>query len=126
MGTPEYIAPEIFPFMFTDEDLQYTVAVDIWSLRCVFFQFLTRRSPFTSMRTLGAYYRLKRKFPTDTLLEHGVRKDGVNILLEMMNPYPADRITATEASSRPWTCVQELEVAISTHPSIEKDFFESR
>ena len=76
------------------------------------------------MRTLGAYYRLKRKFPTDTLLEHGVSKDGVNILLEIMNPYPAGRITATEALSRPWTCVQELATAISTHPNIEKDYFE--
>ncbi len=35
VGTPDYVAPEIFSFMFADDDedndegLQYTVAVDI-------------------------------------------------------------------------------------------------
>ncbi len=67
----------------------------------------------------------KKKFPTGSLLEHGVSKDGVGILLEMMNPYPADRITATEALSRPWSCVQKLETAVFTHPNIEKGLFET-
>ncbi len=117
--------------MFTDHDedndegLQYTVAVDIWSLGCVLFRVLTRRSPFASVRTLGAYCRSKRQFRTDALLEYGVSKDGIAFVLEMMSPYPANRITATNALSHPWTCVQQLETTISIRPNIEKSPFQT-
>ncbi len=131
VGTPTYIAPEIFPFMFTDdyddndEALQYTVAVDIWSLGCVLFRLLTRQAPFDSVITLGAYCRSKKKFPTNALLEHEVTKDCVALLLEMMRPYPSDRISATEALSRPWTCVQSMETAISVRSNVEKGPFQT-
>lgn len=42
----------------------------------------------------------------------------------MMNPNPADRITATEALSHPWTCVQTSETMISVRPNTVKAPFE--
>lgn len=84
------------------------------------FRLITRQSPFASVGTLEAYCLSKRKFPTDALLEHGISKDGNAILLEMMNPYPANRITITDALSHLWTYLQELETIISIRPNIEK------
>lgn len=113
VGTPDYIAPEVFPFLLDDEgnenedSFQYTVAVDMWSLGCVLFRLLTRQLPFPSTKCLGPYCRSKRSFPTGPLRENGVSEDGIAILLEMMKPYPSDRLTVTAAMVHPWVNPQE-------------------
>lgn len=63
---------------------------------------------------------MKEKFPTDAPLEHGVGEDGIAILLEMMNPYPANRITVSDALSHLWTCLQKLNTIISNRLNINK------
>ncbi len=77
VGTLDYMAPEIISSMFADDEedngdgLQYTVAVDIWSLVCVLFRLHTQRSPFASVGTLGAYRRSKKSFLQMLFLNRG-------------------------------------------------------
>ncbi len=108
IGTLDYMAPEILLENNNGEqNLPYTLAVDIWSLGCVLFRLLTQQLPFLQGRHLQLYWHLKKQFPTDILIKHGVSEDGVSLLSEMMKPNPADRMTLTRALLHSWVSPQK-------------------
>lgn len=80
-----------------EQDLPYTLAVDIWSLGCVLFRLLTQQLPFIRKRYLKLYWHLKKQFPSDILIKRGVSENSVSFVSEMIKPNPADRITLTMA-----------------------------
>ena len=110
IGTLDYMAPEII-FENDDEDqyLSYTVAVDIWSLGYMLFRLLTRQFPFPELRDLRLYWRSKRPFSTDILINHSVSEDGISFISDTMKSHPADCMNVTmallysQASNQEWT-----------------------
>ena len=108
IGTLDYMAPEIqIQNDDEDQDLPYTLAVDIWSLGCVLFRLLTHQLPFPEFRHLRLYWRSRKPFPTDILIEHSVSEDGISLISEMMKSHPADRMTVTMALLHSWVSIQE-------------------
>ena len=108
IGTLDYMAPEILlDNDDEDQDSPYTLAVDIWSLGCVLFRLFTQQLPFPQVKHLRQYWRLKKPFPTDILIEHNVREDGISLVSDMMKPNPADRMTVTTALLHSWVPIQE-------------------
>ena len=108
IGTPDYMAPEIlFENDDEDQDSPYTLAVDIWSLGCVLFRLLSQQLPFPLVKHLRLYWRSKKTFPTDILIEHKVSEDGASLISEMMKPSPMDRITVPMALLHSWVSIQE-------------------
>lgn len=109
IGTRDYMAPEILLEINNGEqDLPYSLAVDIWSLGCVLFRLLTQQLPFIRGRHLELYWHLKKQFPSDILIKRGVSEDGASLVSEMMKPNPADRMTLTMALLHSWVSPQEF------------------
>ena len=122
IGTLDYMAPEILlDNDDEDQDSPYTLAVDIWSLGCVLFRLLTQQFPFPEVKHLRQYWRLKKPFPTDILIEHNVSEDGVSLVSEMMKPKPADRMTVTMALSHSWGPIQKSTSAPGFFDSLEEN-----
>lgn len=103
-GTPEYMAPEMIPFIWDDdeEEPEYTIAVDIWSLGCVVYRLLTQTSAFPTERKLRAFCRSKIVFPITPLLENNVSEDGVRFLQALIVPDPKARLNPVQAMNNPW------------------------
>ena len=120
IGTPGYMAPEMFLNNDNeDQDPQYTLAVDIWSLECVLFRLLTHRLPFPELRHLRLYWGSRNPFPTDILINHGVSDDGISFITELMKSVPADRITVTMALLHSWVSIQESTPAVGDLDSLK-------
>jgi serine/threonine protein kinase len=62
VGTPGYMAPEIFPDQAGDEP-NYTNAVDMWSLGCLLHFLLTKELAFPTYKNLGDFYRGHASYP---------------------------------------------------------------
>lgn len=106
--TRDYMAPEILLENNNGEqDLQYTLAVDIWRLGCVLFRLLTQQLPFIRGRHLELYWHLKKQFPSKIFIKRGVSEHGVSLVSEMIKPNPADRMTLTMALIHSWVSPQE-------------------
>lgn len=100
------MAPELlFENDDEDQDSPYTLAVDIWSLGCVLFRLLSQQFPFPLASHLRLYWRSRKPFPTDILIEHKVSKDGVSLISEMMKPNPTDRMTVNMALLHSWVSI---------------------
>jgi serine/threonine protein kinase len=54
VGTLNYQAPEVVGCGIDEED-DYTMAVDLWSLGCVVYKILTKSVPFTDIRALRRF-----------------------------------------------------------------------
>ena len=103
IGTPDYMAPELLLENDNeDQDLPYTLAVDIWSLGCVLFCLLTHQLPFPQLKHLRLYWQSRKPFPTDILNDYNVSEDGVSFITEMMKSNPVDRMTVTTALCHSW------------------------
>ncbi len=108
IGTPDYMAPEIlFENDDEDQDLPYTVAVDLWSLGCVLFRLLTHQFPFPELKHLRLYRQSKKPFPTDILIKRRVSEDGISFISDTMKSHPPDRMTVTVALLHSWVSNQE-------------------
>ena len=65
------------------------------------------------------YWRSKKPFPTDILINQNISEDGVSLVCKMVKSNPADRMTVTMALLHSWVSVQE-----STSTSGYLDSFE--
>lgn len=110
IGTPDFLAPEILHLVdesddddISDDEEEYTVAVDIWSLGCVVFQLLTLEVPFANRRKLRSYCRSKvEKFPTGLLDQFAVSAAAIEIIKRFLEPVPSSRATAQAAMKYKW------------------------
>ncbi len=113
IGTLGYMAPEIqIENDDEDQDLPYTLAVDIWSLGCVLFRLLTHQLPFPEFRHLRLYWQSRKHFPTDILINYNVSDNGVSFITKLMKSKPSDRMTVTMALLHSWVSIQESTPAL--------------
>lgn len=113
IGTLDYMAPEIqIENDDKDQDPPYTLAVDIWRLGCVIFRLLTQQLPFPEFRHLRLYWRSRKPFPTDILINYNVSDNGVAFITELMKSKPSDRMTVTMALLHPWVSIHKSTPAL--------------
>ena len=53
-GTRDYLAPEVSGHI-DEENFVYSNAVDMWSLGCIMYKLVVRKSPFDDAVALGSY-----------------------------------------------------------------------
>ena len=114
IGTPDFVAPEVLNLVSEandedtgDEEDEYTVAVDMWSLGCVIFQLLTLETPFANRKKLGSYCRSKlEKFPIVPLRKAAISDAATGVIKEFLEPIPSHRTTAHAALQCEW--IQEV------------------
>ena len=110
IGTLDFVAPEVLNLVSEiadedtgDEEDEYTVAVDMWSLGCVMFQLLTLETPFANRRKLGSYCRSKlEKFPLLPLDQAVVSAAATEVIRGLLEPIPSHRTTADAALRCEW------------------------
>jgi len=106
IGTHAYMAPEI---VFADgpENIDYTNAVDIWSMGCILYQMLTQKVPFDGRyQTFNQYYKGETKSLTDDL--QGFSRQGLGFLLQVMAPQAKDRPAAVDVQKLPWLIQEQV------------------
>ena len=110
IGTYDFVAPEVLNLVseVDDEDTgddedEYTVAVDMWSLGCVIFQLLTLETPFANRKKLGSYCRYKlEKFPLAPLEQATVGAAATKAIKGLLEPIPSQRTTADATLRCEW------------------------
>ena len=110
IGTLDFVAPEVLNLVSEvddedtgDEEDEYTVAVDMWSLGCVIFQLLTLEIPFANRKKLGLYCRSKlAKFPLAPLDQAAVSVAATEVIRGLLEPIPSHRTTADAALRCEW------------------------
>ena len=110
IGTLDFVAPEVLNLVSEvddedtgDEEDEYTVAVDMWSLGCVVYQLLTSEIPFANRRKLGSYCRSKlEKFPLGPLERAAVSVAATEVIRGWLEPIPSHRTTADAALRCEW------------------------
>ena len=128
IGTPEFVAPEVLHVYDVgagddtdddDNDQEYTVAVDLWSLGCVMFLLLTSEVPFTNRKKLRAYCRSKiDRFPIGLVSRFAVSAAAIEMMKQLLEPLPSNRTTALGALDHTWLQeASELPVGHSTPPA---------
>lgn len=86
-----------------DEDIdEYTNAVDIWSLGCVIYWTLTKEVPFHSINKLSEYVQRRGPFPTGSLQEKSISKEGMAFLEKALAVEPSERFDALGALNDRW------------------------
>ena len=110
IGTRGFVAPEVLNLVseVDDEDTgddedEYTVAVDMWSLGCVIFQLLTLETPFANRKKLGSYCRSQlERFPLIPLEQAAVSIAATEAIRGLLQPIPSHRTTADAALRCEW------------------------
>ncbi|KAF8243831.1 kinase-like protein, partial [Wilcoxina mikolae CBS 423.85] len=105
--TKNYAAPEVRGCHQLNEDdsdvkLEYTNAVDIWSLGIITHEVLTKEVPFESETRLVRYVDRSMGFPMKALEKAGVGSSTTNFIKRLLAPMPQDRPTAEEALLDHW------------------------
>jgi len=111
-GTPGYIAPEVFKYDQKNPVTNYDYQCDVFSAGCILFYMLFGY-PFFEASNASEILRLNRKFTSEFDAIHTVRqeiknpnskisKDGLNLLLQLIETDPKRRITAAQALSHPY------------------------
>lgn len=104
VGTPEYVAPEVF---LTD---RYTCSVDYWSLGVIAYELCTGQRPFASHLTLPRWMEaVKKKSSVHIAISEG-QADG-SIRYESALPTEHRLSEALAALLEPW-----LRLALEWHP----------
>ncbi|KAM5348861.1 hypothetical protein ACJ41O_008684 [Fusarium nematophilum] len=98
-GTPGYIAPEVVGFY---KGKSYSYPVDMWSLGALSHLMLTNSIVFENYGDLNRYAEGRIDFPMGKLQAAGVSEEAQEFIVELMRPYPEDRLSATAAAGHPW------------------------
>ncbi|KAJ5619468.1 hypothetical protein N7510_003452 [Penicillium lagena] len=103
IGTEGYMAPEVFGLLDdSTESSSYTNAVDIWSLGCLLYYALTKRTPFSTFLSLQAYVKSDAAFPEKPLYEKGVSPSGRAFIQRLLRPSPEERPKASKQLLATW------------------------
>ena len=103
-GTPGYIAPEIL------RGEAYGVEADIFSLGVVIYILMCGYPPFYANDERQRMRKnLRAQFKFHTKYWKNVSKNAKDLIKQMLQPVPKDRITARQALAHPWMQDQNLE-----------------
>jgi serine/threonine protein kinase len=111
-GTPGYIAPEVFKYDDKDFNTSYDDHCDVFSIGCLLYYMLFSQ-PLFEGSTAQDILRANRKFTGDYHTMNTIRleykdstskisKDGLNLLLDLVEFDPKKRITANHALTHPF------------------------
>lgn len=98
-GTPEYCAPEVF------KHIPYDAYVDIWSLGVALFVMLSGIYPFPNYRIAPKRCRemiMKGEVKYDTLNSKNISADAINLVSQMCQLDPVNRISSSNALRHCW------------------------
>eukprot|EP01103_Thecamoeba_quadrilineata_P019685 TRINITY_DN8085_c0_g1_i1.p1 TRINITY_DN8085_c0_g1~~TRINITY_DN8085_c0_g1_i1.p1 ORF type:complete len:445 (-),score=78.86 TRINITY_DN8085_c0_g1_i1:98-1432(-) len=104
VGTPEFIAPEVIT-----GGVEFGAPVDIWSSGIILYIMLMGSSPFIADDTDAIFALIKKGEYT---ICDSITEKARDLLAEMLQMNPFDRITASEALDHPW--ITEPETLPST------------
>ena len=101
-GTHDYMAPEFFGYGddIDEERSDYTHAVDLWALGCVFYRLCAGKVPFPSypnLRPLQRYCSGQTAFSAKDLQSTGCPDVVVDLINDLLNPRPSQRPSANAA-----------------------------
>ena len=101
-GTHDYMAPEFFGYGddVDEERSDYTHAVDLWALGCVFYRLYTGKVPFPSypnLRPLQRYCTGQTPNFGKALQSARCPETVVDLIMNLLNPRPSQRPSATAA-----------------------------
>nr|CEG02322.1 unnamed protein product [Fusarium pseudograminearum CS3220] len=101
IGTPGYIAPELY-----DTDWRRCLTrdgqkADIWALGATTFFILTATMPFSESQAMRLAVNCI-PFPYTPLRHRNVSQEGQGFILDAMKPDPVTRMNATTSMQHPW------------------------
>ena len=92
VGSPYFIAPEVFKQKFGFE-------CDIWSLGVVIYMMLTGKMPFNGISTNDLFRNIVK---ANFTMPKNFSKDLKDLITKMLIKEPKQRITAKNAMDHPW------------------------
>ncbi|CAD8161682.1 unnamed protein product [Paramecium octaurelia] len=98
VGTPQFQAPEIIQYK-----QDYTCAVDIWSLGCVFYELCKSQVLFqanTIQEIQNIVLNFNSKYLEDKLNQDEMPQSLKNLLIQMIQPNPKDRLSIKEVVNK--------------------------
>lgn len=111
VGTPYYIAPEI-----VRPEPHYSEKCDVWSAGVCLFVLLSGFPPFTGFDNQEILKKVATGRYTFSSPEWDeVSFEAKDLISQMMNPNPHERISAAEALSHPWINFANRKPVIETH-----------
>ncbi|SPJ83642.1 uncharacterized protein FTOL_10158 [Fusarium torulosum] len=113
MGTPGYIAPELYD---TDQRRCSTrdpQKPDIWALGVTAFFTLTNTVPFSGRDETSLFAANRSPFPFASLRNRNVSEQGQAFILDAIKPDPRTRMNSTTALQHPWIRAQMPNCAMS-------------
>ena len=116
-GTHDYMAPEFFGYGddVDEERSDYTHAVDLWALGCVFYRLCAGKVPFPSypnLRPLQLYCSGQTAFSAEDLESIVYPDVVVDLISDLLNPRPSQRPSANAALAS----LEPLEISSSVRP----------
>eukprot|EP00607_Mallomonas_marina_P008044 CAMPEP_0182417790 /NCGR_PEP_ID=MMETSP1167-20130531/2209_1 /TAXON_ID=2988 /ORGANISM="Mallomonas Sp, Strain CCMP3275" /LENGTH=881 /DNA_ID=CAMNT_0024591555 /DNA_START=232 /DNA_END=2877 /DNA_ORIENTATION=- len=97
VGTPCYLAPEV-ELNAKGVQVQYGTPVDCWSLGAVLYVMLVARFPEFDVDPHTKFPKVK----LPSALWGDISDEAKSLILSLMNPEPADRLTMHEAMQHSW------------------------
>lgn len=100
--TVNYRAPELF-----DEDVTtYTSSIDVWSLGCIFYEYITRSYLFSGITDKIIYQKIKEFNPNgvgEKIKEYNSSKanEYTQLILGFCNPNPENRLSLPPTNNPP-------------------------
>jgi len=115
IGTPEYIAPEVY---LAREDSDYDRQVDIWSLGVIFYEMLFGSTPCKSdKKQREEIFKNGCTIPKDDSISHNAR----DLLEKMLKLNPMERITIEQIKQHPLINTDEdYEIVKNEEEKIDK------
>ena len=104
VGTPGYMAPELFMLNDKNADsVEISSKLDVFSAGIIFYQLVAKRNPFKP-NDQADVLKLNEagKITFDGLLINKFSSEGLDLMKKMLDRNPKTRISAAAASSHPY------------------------
>jgi serine/threonine protein kinase len=103
VGTSGYVAPEVIGCLSEDnQNISYSVAVDIWAIGIIAFQLLLKRLPFLSHYDIMCYFDGKKHLGIDNTPNANLSNTCQDFIKGLLSPNPVNRPTAESAMEHSW------------------------
>ncbi|KAG6986267.1 Serine/threonine-protein kinase RAD53 [Fusarium oxysporum f. sp. conglutinans] len=114
LGTPGYIAPELYDADQRRCSTRDPQKPDIWALGVTALFILTNTVPFSGQDQTTQFAANRFPFPCAPLRSRNVSEQGQAFILDAMKPNPGNRMNSTAALQHPWTRARMPNCPLST------------